>query len=739
MRSFIFFRLVVFPIITVWMQQAYCQTTYTPKDSIKIWRFLATADELIEKCSYDSATNYVERAKEESKIKRFSRGEAFAMLKLAEIHYNKSDYSFLGTLDSAALKIGWQLKDTAVIALAHYQLGQLFLANEKHNEAEQVYHKALSLKYEKEQSEYTGYIYNDLGVLYGEKGFLEQRLSWLLKAVRIHQKNNHEFGLAQTYSNLNDYYYELEKFDQAIAYGKLSYQIRLKLNDYAGLANSCNNLSQTYLHIDSMQPAVHYQELGLKYATLSGLPSRIAHSYVSMSLLMNRQKKFREALEYEKKAIDIYETVDRNVQSNRFIAAAFYCNMLNDSLGAVNYFKKSESLAKELNDRIVIRNVYQYMSDFYRSKKNMQLAYDYYKKYYLYRDSLNNVEINKKISELQTQYETEKKDYEINQLTADQKIRELEIERQKAIIAGNLSEAKQKENEIELLSRFKELQQLKIKQQDEQLERQLLVAKNSKQQLELAEKEKLLQSRKLKDEQTTRNILLLSFILIFLTGYFLFNRYQLKRKIKEQEALLSVREKIAKDLHDEIGSTLTGIRILSDVTGKIIHDDQGKASGLIQKISHQSSEMQQAMSDIVWAVNPNNDKLQDIIVRMREYVGQTLEIKNIHTRIEIDESILTQKLDMSQRRDLLLIFKEAINNIAKYANAKEVDIQFKKQQGQLALGITDNGKGFDTNVIRSSSGLKNMQSRATALKGICEIKSESGKGTQIHISIPCSS
>jgi signal transduction histidine kinase len=700
---------------------------------------LASADELIEKCRFDSASHFAQKAIEESRSKKFMRGEAYARLKLGEIHYNKSDFAPAGALDSAALKIGAQIKDTGLIALSHYQLGQLLLENQQYQEAEQLFQKALALKYEKEQSEYTGYIYNDLGILYGEKGFLEQRLNWLLKAVRIHQKNENEFGLAQTYSNLNDYYYDLDKFDQAIAYGKLSFQIREKLNDYAGLANSGNNLSQTYLRIDSVQAAVKYQEAGLKYATLSGLPSRIAHSYVSMSLLMNRQKKIKEALEYEKKAIAIYETVDRNVQSNRFIAAAFYSNMLNDSAGAVEYFKKSESLARELNDKIVLRNVNQYMSDFYRARKNMQLAYDYQRKYYSYRDSLNNVEVNKKISELQTQYETEKKDYEIKKLTSDQKIRELEIERQNAIIAGNLSVAKQKENEIELLSRFKELQQLKIKQQDEQLERQLLVAKNSKQQLELAEKEKLLQSRKLKDEKTTRNILLLSFILILLTGFFLFNRYQLKRKIKEQEALLSVREKIAKDLHDEIGSTLTGIRIMSDVTGKIIHNDQSKASGLLQKISHQSSEMQQAMSDIVWAVNPNNDKLQDIIVRMREYVAQTLEAKDITTRIDIDESILAQKLDMSQRRDLLLIFKEAINNIAKYANASQVDIQFSKQQEQLALHITDNGKGFDTSVIRSSNGLKNMQSRAMALKGICAIKSELGKGTQIHISIPCSS
>ncbi|MFN9710088.1 MAG: tetratricopeptide repeat protein, partial [Bacteroidota bacterium] len=691
-------------------------------DSIKIWRMMALADDFTDKCKYDSALACAELAKKESRIKNFQRGIAYANLKLAEIHYHQSDYPLIGKLDSAALETGKLLKDTSLIALSYYQLGQLFQAKEAYDAAEQIFQKSLSIKYEKEQSEYTGYIYNDLGRLYGEKGLLEKQLDWYLKAVRLHQKNKNQFGLAQCYTNLNDYYYELEKFEQAVQYGKLSFQIREKLKDYAGLANSCNNLSQTFLRMDSVQQAVFYQELGLKYAVLSELPSRIAHSYVSMSLLMNQQKKFREALAYEKKAIDLYGTVDRNVQSNRYIAAAFYCSILNDSSEAVNYFKKSEALARELNDKIVLRNVYQYMSDFYKARKNMQLAYDYYRKYYTYRDSLNNVEINKKISELQTQYESEKKDFE--------------IERQKTLIADNAKSEKERSDQIDLLSKNQEMQELRIKQQDEQLERQLLLAQTQEQELQLAEKEKQLQIRKLKESRRTRDIILLSTAFLALLSYFLFNRYQLKRKIKEQEALLAVREKIAKDLHDEIGSTLTSIKILSEVTGKSINNDQHQASGLLNKISYQSSEMQQAMSDIVWAINPKNDKLEDIVVRMREYVTQTLEIKGVHTVVKIDDELLKFQLDMNQRKNLLLIFKEAVNNISKYAAAKNVEILLLKEANYICLRILDDGVGFDPGKARSSNGQKNMQARAKELNGTIDIESAPGKGTKITLLIP---
>src|SRR5690606_24564950 len=106
--------------------------------------------------------------------------------------------------------------------------------------------------------------------------------------------------------------------------------------------------------------------------------------------------------------------------------------------------------------------------------------------------------------------------------------------------------------------------------------------------------------------------------LLGILGLVLFNRYQLKQKIREQQSLLQVRSHIAKDLHDEIGSTLTSIKILSEVSGKSLRQDQQKASDFLQKITEQSAAAQQGMSDIVWAVKPENDKLENMVVRMRE-------------------------------------------------------------------------------------------------------------------------
>jgi len=121
---------------------------------------------------------------------------------------------------------------------------------------------------------------------------------------------------------------------------------------------------------------------------------------------------------------------------------------------------------------------------------------------------------------------------------------------------------------------------------------------------------------------------------------------------------------------------------------------------------------------------------------MREYVAQTLESKNVHTVINIDEKVLDKALDMNQRRDLLLVFKEAVNNIAKYANATQVQVKLEKIDTDLQLQVVDDGRGFDMEQQTSSSGLKNMQARADSLKGWLTIFSKPGKGTAITLRIP---
>ena len=197
-----------------------------------------------------------------------------------------------------------------------------------------------------------------------------------------------------------------------------------------------------------------------------------------------------------------------------------------------------------------------------------------------------------------------------------------------------------------------------------------------------------------------------------------------------------MRNLIARDLHDEIGSTLTSINILSKVSQRNLENDRNKASDLLTKVIDQSQRIQQNMNDIVWAIKPDNDRIENMTVRMREYLSHTLEPKNISIHFMADENILQASFNMQQRRDFFLIFKEAINNIAKYSQCKQARINLSRKNGHISLVIEDDGIGFNMNSVHSTGGLVNMEKRAALMKGRFEIKSTPGEGTKIELLVP---
>jgi signal transduction histidine kinase len=276
----------------------------------------------------------------------------------------------------------------------------------------------------------------------------------------------------------------------------------------------------------------------------------------------------------------------------------------------------------------------------------------------------------------------------------------------------------------------------RIKQQKEELEKQILIANNNKQAFQLSETAKELKDKQLKSQKQLRNLMIGGMALLIILGIVLFSRYKLGRKLQQQREMLEVRNNIAKNLHDEIGSALTSIKILSQVSQNSISKDQQKASTMLGMITEQSSQMQQGMSDIVWAISPENDKLEDLVIRIREFIARTLEPKNIHTVLTVDEPLLTKSLGMEQRRDFFLIIKEAINNAAKYSEASQVDIHLSGDKTNILLSIRDNGIGFDTNSSSSSNGLRNMRARTEALNGVFTLLSAPGKGVILEVSIP---
>lgn len=197
-----------------------------------------------------------------------------------------------------------------------------------------------------------------------------------------------------------------------------------------------------------------------------------------------------------------------------------------------------------------------------------------------------------------------------------------------------------------------------------------------------------------------------------------------------------VRTRIARDLHDDMGSTLSTINILSAMANKKLRDDPLKTGEYIGKISDNSQRMMEAMDDIVWSINPMNDSMRKIIARMREFATGILEAKNIGLKFEVEEKVNEVKMDMEARRDFFLVFKEAINNVAKYSQCQTCSIHIRLQQQQLRMDIEDDGVGFKVSEADQGNGLSNMQKRAQALKGRIQVDSAPGGGTKVALHIP---
>jgi signal transduction histidine kinase len=709
-------------------------------DSANVFSLINKAEDFFTNSDYDSALFYCNKAETISKNLNFKKGQAYALIETGDILIDKDDLGKAQVTAESVSRLGAQLKDSVITAVSRMQMAQVKMYSNKFDDAIPLFEESLKYFPVSKPVKYEALAYNDLGYTWGRKGEFNKQAESLIRSVSIYEDyfpdNAGELGIAL--SNLSALYYSLDQKDKAISYAKRSLLYREKVGDKEKLSLGNCNLCQYYIGNDNTE-AEKYLKLCIKYAQECNKEPRIIHSYVTAAHLYNTAKKPVEAFEYETRAIALLEKRkgDSAMLARRYMSAGTICRELKKDTALTSaYYSKALNILTSSNDKVSLRDLYVNMANYFSETGNYPAALASYKKYTLYKDSIISEKTQSSIAEISTRYETKKKDDEIIRLNISQRIRQLEIEKQKAVIAGNVAEARQKENAILLLSQQQELQNVKIRQQDEELEKQMLVVKSNAQQLQLSQQEKLLQQKELQVQKQWKNFIIGGSALALLLIGFMFNRYQLKKKLDRQKEMLAVRNNIAQDLHDEIGSALTSIKILSQVSKNNLQKDQQKASDMLSQITEQSAQMQQGMSDIVWAIKPDNDKLENMLIRMREYAGFALEPKNIAVSFNVDEQLLAKSLDMQQRKDVFLIFKEAVNNAAKYAEASLVEINLYKENGNILMRISDNGKGFDPEKETSSNGLKNIKARAATLGGKAKIVSEINKGTQVIVEVP---
>jgi signal transduction histidine kinase len=200
--------------------------------------------------------------------------------------------------------------------------------------------------------------------------------------------------------------------------------------------------------------------------------------------------------------------------------------------------------------------------------------------------------------------------------------------------------------------------------------------------------------------------------------------------------LQRMRTRIATDLHDDIGSGLTQIAILSEVAERRMTGPDPAVVEPISRVSVISRELVDSMSEIVWAINPRNDRVQDLATRMRRFAADVLTGRQIALRFRVPDDVQGVPVDAELRRQVLLIFKEAIHNAVRHAGCREVQVDLGLKHRYLVLSIGDNGRGFDQRHRTSGHGLDSMEARASSLNGRVEIASAPGRGTSVRVIVP---
>lgn len=584
----------------------------------------------------------------------------------------------------------------------------------------------------------------ELYYLYGQlKGKNTQYIeanTFFLKALRIYDQSGDEESALRLYSELANASFLIGERDRATEYARKGIEAMKKHKDYEELTVQLSNLGRMYQVWGDADNAIRYFTESAEYASRSARKETRFISLVDLALIYHARKDRPNALKYMEEAIAEGRKIGQPKLHRYIRTGAMFAGYTGNEELMNRYYEESYALALKDNDREALRDWNGSQNFYYAQVKGDKArAYPFLEKFHAYKDSIVNEKSRKDFNELEVQYQTEKKQAEIEKLSAEQKIQTLEIERKNALIRGNRLEALEKQKEIELLTKVKEINDLKIVQQNEALRLNEMQIRYLDEQKKVAEQENQLKEKSIRNEKLARNLVIVSSLVGLLIIAFLVNRMLLKKKIEQKNMLLKERNRISSELHDEVGSTLTAINLLSHAAMKNLSDGhEMPVRQQVEKIRDNTRNVMENISDIVWSMNPENNDFPSIRARMIDFLETVLEAGDVEYRFEMEEEVAQLKMASEKRRDFYLIFKEAVNNLSKYARASQVEIRITKAGNFIRMIIRDNGIGFDDRLVKKGNGLINMKKRAERNTGSLVIRSgdTTYPGTQVSVHFP---
>jgi len=560
------------------------------------------------------------------------------------------------------------------------------------------------------------------GAVYYYQGNYPEASKYYLEALRRYEKVNAKKGIANVYRNIGLVYWVQGSYSEALKNHSTSLKLFEELADSVNIAAGYNDLGNVYENSGNIIEALKNYQISLHLYDQLGDKEKMMNRYFNIGFLHDNQGNYPDALKNFLSAKKLSEEIG----SEEGVAASYV------NIGDMYYHQsKTEPQLKEqlLNEALKV-----YLISFKVYKKlayNEELAICYnamgriyfeLKQFSKARQYLNNglllftnAERNENSGEyyqLPVQYIAEnhslleKLDSASGNWKGAYTHHKLYIFYKDSLVKEeNLNKLLKTQMEYDF---GKKADSLKFQQQlsDEKLREQTLLTKGQKK---------------------IKNYILTGSILLCILGFFAYKNYRTRQKLKLQE----LRNKIAIDLHDDIGSTLSSISIFSQMA----QQESKEAIPLLETIGENSRKMLDAMADIVWTINPENDQFEKIVLRMRSFAFELLGAKKIDFEFNADEDVVKMKLSMDVRKNLYLIFKEATNNLVKYSGADKALFTIKGEKNGLIMLIHDNGKGFDTKQSTNGNGLRNMKKRAEEIGAQFMIDSKPGIGTTIELKL----
>jgi len=694
-----------------------------------------------------------------------------------------SDYDSLNTEKyvKEAHQLADKLKDRRSNAEVYRQHGLLYMAFNNIPKALPQLNKSLELAKAVNDAIFVGDIYSNISNAYGQVRNNKLTDEFIYKALKEYQSQNSESDVAIIYANLGTNYSRRGDYTRSVEYFLKSIAIRERLQNNSGIGSAAFNISITYKFLKRYNEAIKYNQLAIEKLTLVKNEGMLASAYAVKGSLYRELKKYDEAITYINKALPLFEKYNntagiRNCYDN---IGLLYAEK-EDFVNALKYFELSKQISVKANTPMGIVSAdvniaqtalemddlkkaaaildeaeplaekYDFKEDraaLYRLRlqyaiavNDKKVANQTFNSYLALKDSLSNSEINNQVSELQTKYETEKKD---NQIKLDQ----LQLKNQDLAIQQKQSEIAQKDQTLLI-------NQLEIKNQHQQMANQLLDNEQKAQSIKsLKEKSRIQQlelaNQKLKIKQ--RNIFIAAFGILILAGaviaYAFYKRYKARQEAKllaeihkqqeiETRSLFEGEQKerirIARDLHDSIGQLLSVVKMNLSNLGPQYQKD-ANLDNTVALVDKTITEVRHISHNLI--PEELNFGLFAALEDMADKINQAGKTTVV---LAIPDEARAHQFEKSNELSIYRIVQEALSNIVKHAQATTIDLAVLQQPNGMIISIKDDGKGFDTGKIKTSSGIgwKNIAARVNMLDGDLQVRSEKLTGTQIEITIP---